>query len=112
MELMAVIYALEALSEPCQVELYSDSKYVIDAITKGWVTKWKANNWKRNKKEKAINVDLWEKLLPLLDMHDVSFVWVKGHADNANNNHCDYLARTAITEKELLVDFEYEKLTN
>lgn len=92
MELTAVIEGLSALKEKCEVTLYSDSKYIIDAIKLGWVKKWKANGWMRNKKERALNVDLWEKLLPLLDFHKVSFVWVKGHAGHAENERCDKLA--------------------
>ena len=76
MEVLAVIKGLEALKEPCQVTLYSDSKYVVDAIQKGWVKKWKANGWYRNKKEKASNVDLWERLLVQLERHQVTFQWV------------------------------------
>ena len=82
MELLAVIKGLEALKEPCQVTLYSDSKYVVDAIEKGWVKKWQANGWKRNQKEMALNVDLWERVLPLLEKHSVKLIWVKGHANN------------------------------
>ncbi len=104
MEVLAVIKALEALKEPCQVTLYSDSKYVVDAITKGWLKKWKANGWKRNQKEFASNIDLWEKLLPLLEKHTVIFVWVKGHADNEENERCDYLARKAIADGNLKKD--------
>ncbi len=104
MEVLAVIKALEALKEPCQVTLYSDSKYVVDAITKGWLKKWKANGWKRNQKEFASNIDLWEKLLPLLEKHTVIFVWVKGHADNKENERCDYLARKAIADGNLKKD--------
>lgn len=92
MELTAVITALEALKEPCKVVLTSDSKYIIDAVTKGWAEKWRKNGWMRNKKEKALNPDLWEKLLELLTVHDVSFVWVKGHAGHAENERCDALA--------------------
>ena len=103
-EVLAVIKALEALKEPCQVTLYSDSKYVVDAITKGWLKKWKANGWKRNQKEFASNIDLWEKLLPLLEKHTVIFVWVKGHADNKENERCDYLARKAIADGNLKKD--------
>lgn len=107
MEILAVIKALEALKEPCKVILYSDSKYVIDAITKGWVLKWKKNNWKRNKTEKALNVDLWIRLLELLDKHSVNFIWVKGHADNVENERCDFLARQAISKGNLLEDENY-----
>lgn len=92
MELLGVIMSLEALKEPCDVELFSDSKYVVDAISKGWAEKWKSNGWKRNKSEKAKNPDLWERLLNLLKVHNVSFVWVKGHAENKYNNRCDELA--------------------
>ena len=92
MELLAVITALEALKTSCAVDLYSDSKYVIDAIQKGWAVKWRSKNWMRTPKEKAKNPDLWERLLDLLDYHDVTFHWVKGHAANENNNRCDELA--------------------
>ncbi len=92
MELSAVIAALEALKEPCQVTLTSDSKYVIDAIEKGWARKWRANGWMRNKKDPALNPDLWGRLLDLLDQHEVTFVWVKGHAGHPENERCDALA--------------------
>lgn len=92
MELTAVISALEALKEPCHVVLTSDSKYIIDAVTLGWAKKWRANGWMRNKKEKALNPDLWERLLELLEMHSVDFVWVKGHAGHPENERCDALA--------------------
>lgn len=108
MEVLAVIKGLEALKEPCQVTLYSDSKYVVDAIEKGWVTKWKANGWYRNKKEKASNVDLWERLLVQLERHQVTFRWVKGHADNPENERCDELARGAIAAGNLLEDENYQ----
>ncbi|MBE6008840.1 MAG: ribonuclease HI [Lachnospiraceae bacterium] len=104
MEIMAVIKGLEALKEPCNVTLYSDSKYVVDAIEKGWVEKWKSNNWYRNKSDKALNVDLWKRLLELLNVHEVNFCWVKGHADNVENQRCDALARGAILHDELMVD--------
>ncbi len=107
MEMLAVIKALEALKEPCRVTLYSDSKYVIDAITKGWVAKWKQNGWQRNKKEKASNVDLWEAMLVQLERHDVTFQWVKGHADNPGNERCDALARAAIVSDNLQNDENY-----
>jgi len=96
MEIMAVIIGLEALKQPCEVALYSDSRYVVDAIEKGWVARWKQNNWMRNKKEAALNVDLWERMLPLLDTHKVTFHWVKGHAGHPENERCDELARAAI----------------
>ena len=92
MELSAVIAALSALKEPCKVILTSDSKYIIDAVTLGWAKKWQANGWMRNRKDKALNPDLWEELLRLLSIHTVEFVWVKGHAGHPENERCDQLA--------------------
>ena len=92
MELTAVIRSLEALKEPCHVRLTSDSKYVIDAIIKGWVYGWKRNGWRKADKKPALNVDLWELLLPLLERHQVDFVWVKGHQGHPENERCDKLA--------------------
>ncbi len=92
MELSAVIAALSALKEPCKVTLTSDSKYVIDAVTKGWAKKWQANGWVKSDKKPALNADLWERLLALLEKHDVRFVWVKGHAGHPENERCDRLA--------------------
>ena len=92
MELTAVITGLSALKEPCAVTLYSESKYIIDAIQKGWAKKWRANGWMRNAKDPALNPDLWEKLLDLLEKHEVTFVWVKGHAGHPENERCDQLA--------------------
>ena len=92
MELTAAIEGLGCLKERCEVTLYSDSKYLIDAIEKGWVYKWRENGWMRNKKEKAQNPDLWEKLLDLLKKHEVEFVWVKGHDGHPENERCDKLA--------------------
>jgi len=96
MEVLAAIVALEALKETCEVELYSDSRYLVDAIEKDWVTRWKKNNWMRNKKEAALNVDLWERLLVVLNRHRVNFFWVKGHAGHPENERCDELAREEI----------------
>ncbi len=92
MELSGVIFALKALKEPCIVDLYSDSKYVIDAIEKGWVYGWKRNNWVKKDKKPALNSDLWKELLEEFARHQVALHWVKGHADNPNNNRCDELA--------------------
>jgi ribonuclease HI len=100
MELTAVVKGLEALKEPCIVELYSDSKYIIDALEKGWANKWRAQGWMRNKKEPALNPDLWERLLDLCGTHTVRPHWVKGHADNEYNNRCDELATNAIEKGE------------
>lgn len=92
MELTAVIEALGTLKQPCNVVLTTDSKYVCDAINKGWVYSWKKNGWKKSDKKPALNVDLWEKLLPLLEKHNVEFVWVKGHNGHPYNERCDTLA--------------------
>ena len=92
MELTAVIKALSALKEECNVTLCTDSNYVCDAINKRWVYSWRANNWRKADKKKALNVDLWEELLALLDKHNVKFVWVKGHAGHPENERCDRLA--------------------
>ena len=95
MELMAAITGLEALKEPCDVTLYSDSKYMIDAIQQRWVYKWKANDWMRNKKDPALNPDLWQRLLDQLERHVVTRIWVKGHAGHPENERCDQLAVAA-----------------
>ena len=92
MELTAVIKGLEALKEPCVVELYSDSKYVIDALQKGWAWGWKKRNWVKSDKKPALNPDLWDRLLILTMKHEVHCHWVKGHADNPMNNRCDEMA--------------------
>ena len=92
MELTAVISALEALKEPCEITLTSDSKYVIDSIEKRWVYGWKQRGWVKSDKTPALNPDLWEKLLALLEKHKVCFVWVKGHAGHPYNERCDALA--------------------
>ena len=92
MELTGVITALEALKEPCVVELYSDSKYVIDALEKGWAWGWKKRGWVKSDKKPALNPDLWERLLELSTKHELRCHWVKGHAENPMNNRCDELA--------------------
>ena len=92
MELTGVISALSALKESCAVELYSDSKYVIDALEKGWAWGWKKKNWIKSDKKPALNPDLWEELLQLTQRHEVHYHWVKGHAANPKNNRCDELA--------------------
>ena len=89
MELTAVIEALRLLKEPCVVELYSDSKYVIDALEKGWARSWQQRGWVKSDKKPALNPDLWEQLLALTDIHEVRCHWVKGHAENEKNNRCD-----------------------
>ena len=92
MELTAVLTALAILKEPCVVELYSDSKYVVDAIEKGWLYGWQKKGWIKADKKPVLNVDLWQQLLLLLARHDVRLHWVKGHAENEKNNRCDQLA--------------------
>ena len=92
MELTAVIRALACLKEPCLVDLYSDSSYVINALEKGWVYGWKRKGWIKADKKPALNVDLWEELLPLVEKHTMRYHWVKGHAENTFNNRCDALA--------------------
>ena len=92
MELTAVIQGLRALKEPCNVELYSDSKYVIDALQKGWAVGWQKRGWVKSDKSPALNPDLWETLLALCKQHKVTCHWVKGHAQNEKNNRCDELA--------------------
>ena len=92
MELTAVIQGLKALKEPCIVELYSDSKYVIDALEKGWAEGWQKRGWIKSDKKPALNPDLWETLLELSRVHTLRYHWVKGHADNPKNNRCDELA--------------------
>ena len=92
MELTAVISALEQLKEPCAVDLYSDSKYIIDALTLGWAKSWQAKGWRKPDKKPALNPDLWQRLLELCEVHTVTCHWVKGHAENEFNNRCDELA--------------------
>jgi len=108
MEILAAIKALEALREPCMVQLYSDSRYLVDAIEKQWVVKWRQKGWMRNAKDKALNADLWKRMLMCLDVHKVKFIWVKGHADNIENERCDELARGAITAGGLDIDEGYD----
>lgn len=91
-DLQFIPRALSCLKEPCVVELYSDSKYVIDALSKGWVYGWQKRGWVKSDKKPALNADLWQELLPLIARHDVRYHWVKGHAANEKNNRCDQLA--------------------
>jgi ribonuclease HI len=107
MEIMAVIAALESLTQPCRVTLHSDSQYVVNAITQGWARRWKSNGWKRNRQEPAINPDLWDRLLGLCDQHQVEFRWLRGHAGNVENERCDRLAVAAARQAELPVDPGY-----
>ena len=108
MEILAAIVALEALREKCRVTLYSDSQYLVDAIMKGWAVKWKKNSWWLNNKERAKNIDLWEKLLPPCEKHQVEFRWVKGHAGNVENERCDQLSMATLRQPNLPADEGYE----
>ena len=108
MELTAVIKGLETLKEKCNVEVHSDSKYVVDALSNGWAAKWRANGWRRNKRERAINPDLWGRLLELCEAHDVSFHWVRGHSGNPENERCDQLATQAAIQPDVPPDEPYE----
>lgn len=92
MELTAALEGLAALKESCRVTLYSDSKYLTDGITKGWARSWKRNGWRKADKKPALNADLWDRLLTQLDLHDVTIIWVKGHAGHPENERCDRLA--------------------
>ena len=92
MEIMAVIKGLEMIKEPCNVTVYSDSAYVVNTIQMGWLDSWRKNNWKKADKSKVKNIELWEQLIELMKVHNVTFVKVKGHSDNEYNNRCDKLA--------------------
>ena len=110
MELLAVIRGLEALRGKCRVTLYSDSKYVLDALTKGWARRWRANGWRRNKRgQPAVNPDLWTRLLDLCDGHEMGYQWVKGHAGDVENERCDELSTAALARPDLPADEEYER---
>ncbi len=104
MELMAAIVGLEALTRPCRVELYSDSRYLTDAFNQGWITNWISKGWKRGKNEPVKNVELWRRLLAAMEGHDVSFIWVKGHDGHALNERCDALATAAADGADLAED--------
>jgi ribonuclease HI len=108
MELMAIISALELLKSPCQVMLYTDSQYISDSINKGWVYRWKKNGWKRSPREKALNIDLWIRILQLFEKHRVRIEWLRGHAGNRENEKADQLATSAIKKKTLRIDHHYE----
>jgi ribonuclease HI len=104
MELRGVIAGLSSLKEPCDVTVVTDSQYVVNAMTQGWAKKWRANGWKRNKKEPALNADLWQELLDLCDRHRVTFQWIRGHNGHCENERCDGLAVTALHGPGLLKD--------
>lgn len=104
MELMAAIVGLEALNRPCEVELYSDSKYLVDAFNQHWIDGWIKKGWKRGKNEPVKNVDLWKRLLKAKEPHQVVFIWVKGHDGHPQNERCDQLATTAADGEQLVDD--------
>ncbi len=104
MEMFAVLAGLESLEEACEVTLYSDSQYIVNSINKGWVYRWKANNWMRNKKDPALNVDLWKRMLAICEKHKVIFQWVRGHSGHPENERCDQLAVAALRAGNLPFD--------
>lgn len=108
MEQLGVIVGLEQLKFPSIVDVYTDSSYVVNAITKGWVYTWKARNWRKPDGKPVINADLWQRLLSLLETHKVTFHWIKGHAGHPENERCDELARMArAAGRELHIDYGY-----
>ena len=107
MEIFAAIAGLESLTSPCQVKLLSDSRYLVDSMTQAWAKRWRANGWWRTKKERAVNADLWERLLVLCERHRVTFEWVKGHAGHTQNERCDTLAMEALKQPNLPTDAGY-----
>ena len=104
MEVLAVIEGLKRLKYPCKVDVYSDSAYTVNAFLNGWIYAWKKNDWKKADNKAVLNVDLWEKLLPLLKTHEVEFCWVKGHAGHPENERCDQLAVAASKSDDLEID--------
>jgi ribonuclease HI len=108
MELLAVIEGLKALKASCNVTIYSDSKYIVDAIEKGWLVNWIKRNWVKSNKERVLNPDLWQQLCVLLSKHKVKFSWVKGHDGNVENERCDELAVSAYKQPGLPPDVYYE----
>jgi len=108
MEIYAAVAGLEALKEPCEVILYSDSAYLVNANRKNWISRWQRNGWRKVDRKPVLNADLWKRLTAALNDHKTEFVWVKGHAANPHNNRCDELARTAATKKNLPEDSGYE----
>lgn len=108
MELMAAIVGLEALTKPCEVTLYSDSKYLTDAFNQNWIGSWLKNGWRNSQKQPVKNVELWKRLLEAAKPHQVTYVWVKGHAGHPENERCDHLATAAADGEDLLDDSPIE----
>lgn len=111
MELLAAVVALQALKEPCRVTLHSDSRYLINMMVEGWPQRWAANRWRRANKERVLNVDLWSLLLQPCGRHETTFLWVKGHANQIDNERCDRLATQAAQRRDLLIDEGFENTT-
>ncbi len=111
MEIMAALAGLRCLKEPCRVILYSDSRYVVDAMSKGWAERWRAKGWKRSNKAHALNPDLWAEMLELSARHQIEYRWIKGHAGDPENERCDELAVTAAHDTNLGRDEAYETRT-
>jgi len=111
MELYAAIVGITALKERCRVTVYSDSQYLVNAMEKGWVLKWRSQQWWRNKKRgaRALNPDLWERLLQVCESHQIDFRWLRGHAGSAENERCDELAKAAAQGPDLAIDAAYEQ---
>lgn len=108
MEILAAIEGLKALKQPSKVLLYSDSQYLVNAMQQGWAKRWRANGWRRDTGQPAINPDLWKQLLALCEQHEVTFAWVRGHAGNVENERCDRLSVQAANGKNLAIDAAYE----
>ncbi len=104
MEMMAVIAGLEALNRPCEVDVYSDSQYVVNAFNQHWIEGWKKRGWKRSGNKPVLNMDLWQRMLKAMEQHQVRFHWVKGHAGHPENERCDFLATSAADGTDLLID--------
>jgi ribonuclease HI len=110
MEIMAAIVGLEALKERCRVTMYSDSQYLVKAMSQGWAKRWRAKGWMRNRSQRALNPDLWERLLQLCDYHEVEFEWIRGHTRSPENLRCDELAMQAAQQADLPADYGYERM--
>lgn len=109
MEALAAIIGLQALKEPCSVKVHTDSKYVVDGISKGWAIKWRDNNWRRDRNKLASNWELWKMLLEQVARHDVEFIWIRGHSGHPENERCDDLAQSAARADPAAIDDGYEK---
>ena len=112
MELLAAVEGLKSLKSKCRVTLYSDSKYLVDAINLGWLDGWQKKNWKRTKNKQVLNVDLWKEIIVCIKKHDIKFVWVQGHAGVVENERCDFLTQKAIDFYDLKIDEPYENQNN